>query len=856
MEKNLSFEKKNKVYFVEKNDNLSQSKIRSRIDWMVSQAKGFKVLDIGCSQGIISLLLAKKGFKVICADINLVSLGFTKNVFKKETTKVKNRFIGFLADFVNDKFQKKLFDTVIIGEVIEHLENPEKIISFAVKHTKENGKIVVTTPLSFFPHNDHKQVLSISNVIDLLPSNFLVSELKVENGFIYLTAVKKVNESFKTLINKSILKFTNNSNFIDQKYFYQILENQKEIINTLKEELVSKEEELNSSQNKKSNFKIEIDSKIEEIISSNSKRNNLKVEINSKKKEISSTKSKKINLKVEITCKNELLIDLTNENHYERELKEREIKDLKKKRNDLNNDLITKRNELIDLRNKNNDLKNDLITKRKELINLRNQNNYLIKDLKNKKEEIILSRIKINYLTEDLENKYEALVDTLLSYFDSGKNFLNKLLGKCSIESIPNSLCYILHNSLPYSSGGYATRSKGIADGFTKNGIINPILITRPGFPLSIQSAEIQDILLEEFLDGVKYRRIKSPIRERKDKRDNGYLIEAVLRLTEIFIEEHAQFIMAASNYYTSFPALIAARRLGLPFFYEVRGFWEINRLSEDPQFKYKDRYKQMLNMETYVAKNADHVFTLTKQMKNELIHRGVHKKQITLLPNSCDASRFYPRQPNQRLANKLNIPSNIPVIGYVGSFVQYEGLDMLLKAAVKLKNKGFEFRLLLVGSEDTTYNKAGSITDEIRRIAIDNNLSDHLIMTGRVSHEEVEEYYSLIDIAPFPRKSQLVTELVSPIKPLEALAMEKAVVVSSVGALREIVQDGITGLIFEKDNIDSLVEVLSRLISNPELRKNLGKSGRLWIKRERTWSQTASIAEKQFKSNSLSNYN
>ena len=139
--------------------------------------------------------------------------------------------------------------------------------------------------------------------------------------------------------------------------------------------------------------------------------------------------------------------------------------------------------------------------------------------------------------------------------------------------------------------------------------------------------------------------------------KDNAYLIDSVLKLTEIFIEERAQFIMAASNYYTSFPAFIAAKRLGLPFFYEVRGFWEITRFSREPEFKYTDRYKYMVNMESYVGKNADHVFTLTEQMKNELINRGVHEKKITLVPNSCDPSRFFPRQLNTSLARKLNIP-------------------------------------------------------------------------------------------------------------------------------------------------------------------------------------------------------
>ena len=144
----------------------------------------------------------------------------------------------------------------------------------------------------------------------------------------------------------------------------------------------------------------------------------------------------------------------------------------------------------------------------------------------------------------------------------------------------------------------------------------------------------------------------------------------------------------------------------------------------------------------------------------------------------------------------------------------------------------------MLIGNENASGAEKGPITAEIERIAAEAGLSDRLIMPGRVPHEEVAAYYSLIDIAPFPRKPQPVTEMVSPMKPLEALAMEKAVVVSSVTALTEMIADEETGLVFTKGDIANLADVLDRLIGDPGLRARLGRNGRDWVVRQRTWAE------------------
>lgn len=413
-----------------------------------------------------------------------------------------------------------------------------------------------------------------------------------------------------------------------------------------------------------------------------------------------------------------------------------------------------------------------------------------------------------------------------------------------TIESIPNRIAYVLHNSFPYSSGGYATRAFGIAEGLKSHGF-EVININRPGFPLDIKDDLVADDVPEsEMIDGYQY--VRSLSTSRRGKTPYDYMLAAADVLEKRFIEYRPQYVIAASNHITAIPSLIAAKRLGIPFYYEVRGLWEITRVSREPEFEKKPAYTVQVLLETLAAKHADHVFTLTNPMINELVRRGVKEESISLAPNSCSPENLIPQQRDMGLVEKLNIPADVPVIGYIGTFVQYEGLDDLAEACAILKLKGVPFRLLLVGNENASGLDVGPITAKINELATIYGFNDWLIMPGRIPFEEVESYYSLIDIAPFPRKPQPVCELVSPMKPLEALAMKKAVLVSSVQALKEMVVEEKTGLVFEKGNISDLADKLQLLIDNEGLRKTLGENGRVWVEAERNWIKTSKIIKDQ----------
>src|SRR5699024_4697341 len=189
-----------------------------------------------------------------------------------------------------------------------------------------------------------------------------------------------------------------------------------------------------------------------------------------------------------------------------------------------------------------------------------------------------------------------------------------------------------------------------------------------------------------------------------------------------------------------------------------------------------------------------------------------------------AETERFRPRARNEDLAERLGLKGKT-VIGYVGSILDYEGIGLLLDSALRLKAERNDVVFLFIGD--------GAELAQFRERVESENLGDTVMFTGRVPHHEVEDYYSIMDICPFPRLPLPVTEIVSPLKPFEAMAMEKAVVVSSVAALEEIVSDGDNGLIFTKGDSESLTESLRRLINDSEFRKRLAEAGRRWVEQQ-----------------------
>lgn len=394
-------------------------------------------------------------------------------------------------------------------------------------------------------------------------------------------------------------------------------------------------------------------------------------------------------------------------------------------------------------------------------------------------------------------------------------------------DQIANRVLYMLHNSLPYESGGYATRSHGLLCGVRQNGW-DIEAVTRLAYPLDLTKHKGKSITNKSEVDGVTYNRLEPNEIGYGDIPLMKYIQAYAEKLYDSAIKLKPSILHGASNHMNGHAANLVAKQLGIPSVYEVRGLWEITRASRQPNWHGSEQYLFVEKMEANAAKDATAVICITQALADEMVRRGVERDKITLVHNGVHVDRFMPREPDSTLAKELGIDNQI-VIGYVGSIVGYEGLNMLVEAAERLQQRDIlNFTILIIGD--------GAALESLEDQVSASPASRHFIFTGRVPHEDVERYYSLIDIAPFPRLSQPVTEMVSPLKPFEAMAMEKLVIASNVAALEEIVNDGVTGLLFEKDDPESLTEALVKSIQDSKLREDLGKNARQWVVENRDW--------------------
>lgn len=292
--------------------------------------------------------------------------------------------------------------------------------------------------------------------------------------------------------------------------------------------------------------------------------------------------------------------------------------------------------------------------------------------------------------------------------------------------------------------------------------------------------------------------------------------------------QERPDLIHAHSPSLNGLAAASVARATGTPLVYEIRAFWEDAAVDQGTSREGGLRYRLTSTSEAYVLRRADAVTTICEGLRGELLRRGLPAEKVSVIPNGVEASAYaFDRPKDEALASQLGLEGKF-VIGFIGSFYAYEGLALLLGAFPALRAVLPEARLLLVG---------GGMEDEaLRRQSRELGIEDAVIFPGRVPHDEVERYYSLLDIACFPRHSLRLTELVTPLKPLEAMAMGRVCVASDVGGHRELIRDGETGYLFKADDTEALT---SRLLDVARCRDEwsvVKAAGRELVETERSW--------------------
>jgi glycogen synthase len=377
---------------------------------------------------------------------------------------------------------------------------------------------------------------------------------------------------------------------------------------------------------------------------------------------------------------------------------------------------------------------------------------------------------------------------------------------------------HVLDHSLPLASG-YVYRTESILR-FQRALGLEPIVLTSP--KQGAVRSEYEDIGPQRYFR-TRPGRIRAPF-----FREIALMARLAPRIVQVARRERVRLIHAHSPLLNGLPALLAARRLGVPVVYEARAFWEDAAVDHGTFREGSIPYRISRALETVVFRRANVSITISEGMRRELLGRGIKASKLVVIPNGVDAAWFAPR-PRALLGDRLALGDG-PVLGFIGSFYHYEGLRFLLDAAPEILARVPGAKILLVG---------GGREESILRKRAE-KLGERVILTGRVPHEQVRDYYSLIDLIVCPRLRLRLTELVTPLKPLEAMGMARAVLASDVGGHSELIRHGDTGLLFKAESLESLIREAVTAVMDVRLRQELGARARAYVLRERTWEGIA----------------
>jgi PEP-CTERM/exosortase A-associated glycosyltransferase len=388
-------------------------------------------------------------------------------------------------------------------------------------------------------------------------------------------------------------------------------------------------------------------------------------------------------------------------------------------------------------------------------------------------------------------------------------------------------ILHVLDHSVPMQSG-YSFRTLGILREQRRRGW-QTFQLTTPRHTAAGPNPEQ--------VDGFSFYRTRprsvrptSPVlRELSEIRaTTGRLQDLATRLRPDILHAHSPVLNAL-------PALRVGRRLGIPVVYEVRAFWEDAAVSAGNGAEGGLRYRVSRAIESYALRRADAVTTICQGLRNDMIARGIAADKITVIPNAIEPEQFDSGlAKDSELLRKHDLGGGI-VLGFIGSFYAYEGLDLLIRAMPALATRHPGVRLLLVGG--------GPEDQRLRGLVAELGLSPLVLFTGRVPHEQIERYYSLVDIFAYPRKRMRLTDLVTPLKPLESMAMRRIVVASDVGGHRELIAPE-TGYLFAADDVDSLVAVVSQAIEARADWPAMQERAIRFVRAERSWDGAVSRYE------------
>ena len=382
-------------------------------------------------------------------------------------------------------------------------------------------------------------------------------------------------------------------------------------------------------------------------------------------------------------------------------------------------------------------------------------------------------------------------------------------------------ILHILDHSLPLHSG-YTFRTAAILREQRALGW-ETFHLTSPKQGKAV--AEVEDV------DGLRFYRCPVP-----EAGPAGINELRLMRATEARLEQLARelkpdVLHAHSPVLNAIPAIRASKRLGIPVVYEIRAFWEDAAVDHGTTAEGSIRYRATRAMETWALKRVDHAFTICEGLRADIVARGIPATKITVIPNAVYIEGFQlSGDADPELRHQLGL-EGCTTVGFVGSFYAYEGLDLLLDAFPVLLQGRPDLRLLLVGGGPQDEN----LKAQAQRLGV----ADKVVFTGRVPHSEVSRYYDQIDLLAYPRHSMRLTELVTPLKPLEAMAQGRLFVASDVGGHKELIRDGETGKLFKAGSAEALAAAIDDMLDHRERWPVMREAGRHFVEVVRNWQNS-----------------
>ena len=343
------------------------------------------------------------------------------------------------------------------------------------------------------------------------------------------------------------------------------------------------------------------------------------------------------------------------------------------------------------------------------------------------------------------------------------------------------------------------------------------------------------DAPAHEAVDGIDFHRTPRALQLPAPLGEVAEIAAFSRRIAAVAKDFRPDIIHAHSPVLDALAALPVVRRLKLPFLYEIRAFWEDAAVGNGTGREGSARYRATRALESWAVARADAVAVICEGLKQDLIARGVAEDRIMISPNGVDMGMFGdPPARDDALAAELGLDGE--VIGFIGSFYDYEGLDDLIAAMPALIARRPGAQLMLVGG--------GPMEASLRAQAAASPAAARIRFVGRVPHQEVERYYSLVDVLAYPRKRMRLTDLVTPLKPLEAMAQGRLVAASDVGGHRELIRDGETGTLFAADDPAAIATALAGLLADRDEWDTRRARARAFVERERNWSSNISRYE------------